>query len=147
MEHAMGHLYDGDVVAWASEQAALLRARQWDALDIDHIAEEIEDVAWTERRELGSKMTDLLFHLLKWHFQAAQRSNSWLRIIRTRRRQIERALVKMSSLRPCLDDAGWLSDAWEDAVVLAAKETDIDEFPEDLMWTAQQALDPGFLPD
>jgi len=39
----MGTLYD-DVIAWANQQAALLRAGRWDLLDIDNIAEEIEDV-------------------------------------------------------------------------------------------------------
>ena len=33
----MGALYDGDVVAWAYEQAALLRAGRWSELDIDNI--------------------------------------------------------------------------------------------------------------
>lgn len=36
--------YESDVVAWAKEQAALIRAGQFDQLDLTHIAEEIEDV-------------------------------------------------------------------------------------------------------
>ena len=143
----MGKRYDGDIVAWASEQAALLRKRQWSALDIDNLAEEIDSVGRTEKRELGSRMTVLLAHLLKWQFQPAHRSQSWLRSIRTQREKIARALQKMPSLQPCLADPEWLDDAWEDAVEWAAKETGIDEFPEDLIWTVQQILDPGFLPD
>ena len=33
--------YDTDVIAWANEQARLLRAGRFDALDIEHIADEI----------------------------------------------------------------------------------------------------------
>ena len=40
----MGTLYDDDVVAWAEQQAALIRTRQWPLVDVDNIAEEIEDV-------------------------------------------------------------------------------------------------------
>ena len=36
------HSYDGDIIAWANEQARLLRSGQFNQLDIEHIAEEIE---------------------------------------------------------------------------------------------------------
>ncbi len=44
----MGKLYDIDIVAWSCEQAELLRGRYWDALDLERIAEEIEDVGRSE---------------------------------------------------------------------------------------------------
>lgn len=46
----MGTYYDHDVVAWAKEQAALLRAGRFSVLDVEHIAEEIEDVGKSEQR-------------------------------------------------------------------------------------------------
>lgn len=61
--------YDTDIVAWAQEQARLLRAGRFDALDIEHIAEEIEDVGKSEQRELENRMAVLLAHLLKWQHQ------------------------------------------------------------------------------
>jgi hypothetical protein len=33
--------YDADVVAWANEQARLIRAGRFDQLDLEHIAEQI----------------------------------------------------------------------------------------------------------
>ena len=36
--------YESDVVAWANEQASLIRAGHFDQLDLAHIAEEIEAV-------------------------------------------------------------------------------------------------------
>lgn len=65
----MGTPYEKDVVAWAWEQAALLRAGKLAAIDIEHIAEEIEDVGKSEQRELASRVTVVLAHLLKWKFQ------------------------------------------------------------------------------
>ena len=34
--------YEADVVAWANEQASLIRAGRFDQLDLTHIAEEID---------------------------------------------------------------------------------------------------------
>jgi hypothetical protein len=36
--------YDTDFYAWTQAQAAAIRAGQWEALDIEHVAEEIEDL-------------------------------------------------------------------------------------------------------
>jgi hypothetical protein len=51
----MGTSYEKDVVAWANEQAALLRAGKLSAIDVEHIAEEIEDVGKSEQRELAPR--------------------------------------------------------------------------------------------
>ncbi len=60
----MSTSYETDVVAWANEQARFIRAGQFDRLDLEHIAEEIEDVGKSEQRELASRMAVLLAHLL-----------------------------------------------------------------------------------
>ena len=52
--------YERDVVAWSIEQARLLRAGRFDEIDIEHIADEIEDVGKSEERELGPHPTSLL---------------------------------------------------------------------------------------
>jgi hypothetical protein len=40
--------YEADIVAWANEQAWLVRNKKFELLDIEHIAEEIEDVGRSE---------------------------------------------------------------------------------------------------
>lgn len=70
--------YEADVVAWANEQAALLRAGRFDQLDLANIAEEIEDVGKSEKRELASRISVLLAHLLKWKYQPNLRSSSYM---------------------------------------------------------------------
>jgi hypothetical protein len=37
-------LYDTDLYAWALDQAGYLRGKQWEALDINSLAEEIESL-------------------------------------------------------------------------------------------------------
>ena len=46
-------LYDRDFYAWANEQAALLREGKLGDADIEHIAQEIESMGKTEKRELA----------------------------------------------------------------------------------------------
>ena len=63
-------LYDQDFYAWANEQAALLRAGRLSEADIENIAEEIESMGRSEKRELVSRLNVLLLHLLKWQYPA-----------------------------------------------------------------------------
>ncbi len=74
--------YETDVVAWANEQAALLRAGKLSEIDIINIAEEIEDVGKSEQRELASRMAVLIAHLLKWKYQLSHRGTRWERIVK-----------------------------------------------------------------
>jgi hypothetical protein len=149
VEIARMHSYESDIVAWANEQAGLLRAGRFDRLDIAHIAEEIEDVGKSEQRELANRMAILLSHLLKWRYQPERRGASWDSTIREQRRALTRRLRKTPSLKSCLDDPDWWSDAWLDARTLATKETGIpfDRFPSDCPWTSAEVLDEHWLPD
>jgi hypothetical protein len=99
--------YEDDVAAWANEQAALIRAGRLDQLDLAHIAEEIEDVGKSERRELASRMALLLAHLLEWKYQPERQSNSRRRTIKEQRRALGFHLRQVPSLKPTLSDPDW----------------------------------------
>ena len=55
-------LHEEDLVAWAREPAYQLRAGRFELLDLEHLAEEIEDVGRSEQRALASRMAVLLAH-------------------------------------------------------------------------------------
>jgi hypothetical protein len=55
----MGTPYETDIVAWAKEQANLLRQGKFSDLDIFHLADEIEDVAKSEKFELSDRLAAL----------------------------------------------------------------------------------------
>ena len=69
-------LYDADFDAWAQQQASALRAKDWAALDIEHLAEEVEELRKTERRGVRSQLRLILSHLLKWVYQPDKRTDS-----------------------------------------------------------------------
>ncbi len=81
-------LYERDFFAWSRQQAELLRAGKLADADIDHIAEEIDSMGRTEKRELVSRMSVLLLHLLKWRFQPEKRRPSWEASIRVQRNRL-----------------------------------------------------------
>ncbi|MGI8839223.1 MAG: DUF29 domain-containing protein [Caulobacteraceae bacterium] len=146
-EEPMRTAYETDVVAWSREQAALLRAGRLSALDVEHIADEVEDVGKSEQRELASRLAVLLAHLLKWSHQPQRRGRSWEFTIREQRRALMLHLEAMPSLAATLRDPRWLAAVWSDALAKAAEETGLTNFPETCPWTRAAIFDPDFLPD
>lgn len=144
----MGTSYNADVIAWANEQAAMLRAGRLSDLDIEHLAEEIEDVGKSEQRELRSRMAVLLAHLLKWEYQPERRGASWEATIHAQRIGIKTAIRDTPSLKHALSNPEWWLVAWGDALSDAYRETGIDHhiFPEDCPWSEDQIADPDFFP-
>ena len=139
--------YEADFFAWANEQAALLRAGKLSAADIEHIAEEIEDMGRAEQRELENRLKQLLLHLLKWRFQSERRGSSWQASIRIQRVEIAKHIKKNPSLKADIAEA--MSDAYEVAQIAAAGETGLLEtvFPAECPWSYEQIMDAGFWPD
>ena len=138
--------YETDIVAWANEQAQLVRAGQFELLDLEHIAEEIEDVGKSEQRELASRMTLLIAHLLKWQFQPERRGRSWQLTIRNQRKAIQLHLKQVPSLKSKLNDVEWMEIVWGDAVYQASIETGLDNFPETCPWSVNDILIDGWMP-
>ena len=114
-------LYKVDFSAWLDQQAKLLRRRDLAALDTENLAEEIEALGGSQRRELASRLSVLLMHLLKWEMQPDTRSNSWRNTINGQRREIERLLKQNPSLRPTLPAV--IASEYDDAKADAVEET------------------------
>jgi len=140
-------LYETDFFAWSREQADLLRAGRLGQADIEHIAEEIESMGRTEKRELVSRLAVLLMHLLKWRFQPEKRSASWEATVQVQRNRLADHLDDNPSLKPLLPQA--LASAYRDARLEAAAETGlaVSAFPEACPWTLAQSLDAEFWPE
>lgn len=140
-------LYDRDFYAWSQEQAQLLRAGRLTQADIEHIAEEIESMGKTEKRELTSRLAVLLAHMLKWRFQPERRAKSWRLSIEEQRRQVARHMRDNPSLKSSLTEA--MEDAYGDAIIAAERETDLDRaaFPKACPWSFEQITNEDFWPE
>jgi len=142
----MATAYETDIVAWANEQAGFIRAKCFDKLDLEHLAEEMEIMGKREKRELASRLSVLLAHLLKWQYQPIRRGSSWERTIRLQRKEIAYELRDIPSLKPLLIQQEWFELVWDKAVSIASNETGLDSFPELCPWTPEQILDLDFWP-
>lgn len=140
-------LYERDFHAWAVEQAALLRSGDLAAADVANIAEEIASLGRSEKRELVSRLTILLLHLLKWRHQPERRGASWEASILVQRDDVADHLRDNPSLRASLDQA--MADAYRKAALLAAAETGLGRaaFPPDCPWSFERATDAAFWPE
>jgi Domain of unknown function DUF29 len=140
-------LYDEDFYAWANEQAALLRAGRLAEADIAHIAEEIESMGKTEKRELINRLAVLLTDLLKWRFQPTGRGTSWRLTIEEQRDRLIDHMADNPSQKSKLGEA--IASAYRLAILGAARETGLDRqiFPRDCPWSYAQISGGTFWPD
>ncbi len=141
--------YDGDVIAWANQQAEFIRNKQFHLLDLENIAEEILDVGKSESRELENRLAVLIEHLLKWKYQPERRGNSWKRTIYEQRKRIYLRMKKTPSLKTNLLDNEWVEGIFYDAKLLFYKETLLEnlELPDSCEWNIyEQILNEDFLP-
>lgn len=139
--------YDKDFYAWSLHNAALIREGKLSEVDLEHVAEEIEDMGKNNRRELISRLAVLLSHLLKWKFQTERRGNSWKYTIKHQRFKVKDVLNESPSLKHELDKQ--LNHAYEEALMIAVEETGLSQntFPKTCQFSLKEALDEDFFPD
>ncbi len=65
-------LYEEDFYVWAERQAALLRARRFEDLDLDNLIEEVADLGGALKRSVRSRIRTIMEHLLKLQHSPAQ---------------------------------------------------------------------------
>ena len=105
-----GGLYEEDFVRWTEEQSALLRRAKTlfpaptggsnQPLDWDNLADEIESLGKSDRRELRSQITRILRHLVKLEVSPAAKPRAgWRATINEARTEIEGLLEDSPSLR------------------------------------------------
>ncbi len=137
-------LYDQDFLLWTEETGRLLRGGRLDELDIEHIAEEIEDMGKSQRRELESRLTVLLAHLLKLGVAARQTVEQ---LESYSGHELRRLFRDSPSLRKQLPKS--MSDSYRDAVEEASIEAGLlaGTFPERCPFPSEQILDRDFLPE
>jgi hypothetical protein len=140
--------YEADFHAWAMNNARLLRQGRLDELDAEHIAEELESMGASERRELLNRLQVLLVHLLKHQYQPERRGKSWLLTIHHQRTAIERLLEQSPSLKGLLSEEN-LAKVYAKSVREAVIETDLDRhlFPIVCPYRLDQILSDDWMPD
>jgi Domain of unknown function DUF29 len=140
--------YATDFYTWTQQQAEALRAKDWAALDPEHLAEELDDLGHSIQHAIESQLERLLLHLLKWRYDpATDPRRLWRLSLLDARHEIRKHLARNRRLRDF--PAACLAEAYRYARQVAALETDVPlaTFPEVCPWAVAQVLDEDFLPE
>jgi hypothetical protein len=144
------NLYEQDFYLWLQTTAKLLREKKLDQVDLENLIEEIESMGRSERKELKSRLTTLIEHLLKIKYWQAEKTNNargWRQTIVEQRRQIEYILSDSPSLK------GLLSEIVNECYVNARKdilkkyELDGEIFPSESAFSLEDILNEDYIPD
>ncbi len=139
-------LYETDFYQWALHNAGLLKQGKLADIDIENVAEELESMSRSEKKELRNRLAILMMHLLKWQYQPQHRSMSWKLTINTQRADIELVLEDSPSLKHNIEIT--IEDAFKRAESLFEKETNISKkyLPQTCPYTFEQLSDYEFWP-
>jgi len=141
-----GDLYDRDFVLWTEQQAALLRGAKGSQLPLDwkNLAEEIESLGKSDRRELRSQVTRILRHLLKLAVSPTTGPRAgWQSTIREARIEIEDVLEDSPNLRREIPDI--VAKQSDTAGSLAAADLARHGEPAQVVW--RRLEQGGFTPE
>lgn len=143
-------LYERDFYAWTRRQAAMLRSGDLAGVDVEHLAEEIEDMGREQRRAVRSQLRHLLVHLLKLRYSPASDPQSgWIDEVHHARAEIEDRLADSPSLAPHL--AGLFLEVWprarRRAISRMEAHDELPRVPPECPFTLEQALDDDYWPD
>lgn len=138
-KHTLSELYNADETAWLEETAQLVAAKHWESLDSAHLSEYLSDMAKRDKREVLSRLTVLLSHLLKWEYQPDHRCPSWQATLLVQRDELG-DLLESATLRRHAQEV--LPRAYERAVRQSSVETGLpaESFPAECPYTLEQAL-------
>jgi hypothetical protein len=147
-------LYEQDLHAWSLDQAERLRhARDSGSnldLDWDHLIEEVEALAGSQRRALTSNLMRVLEHLANLRYSVALRPRAgWERSVAAHRAEIELLIEQSPILANLLPDM--MPRAWTLARRLASRSLMRDSsspaLPKDCPFTIAKALGPDWYPE
>jgi hypothetical protein len=155
MSTAPADLYARDWYLWTLDQAAALRrlaGSRWNGpLDLEHLAEEVEDLGRTARNAVVSQFERLIRHLLKLAFaRAADPRRQWILSVDDARRELEKTLTR--SLRQEVETA--LPDLYRRERKRTVRELELfgeaeaaGALPVDCPFTMDQLLDEDWFPE
>ena len=139
-------LYEIDDSLWLSETIELLKAKNFDALDLDNLIEELEDLGNEKKFRVASLLEQIIRHCLLLQFWTREREynqDHWELEIVNFQIQLKRYLT--TNLRNYLQNE--LTNIYEDAVFFVRKNTKNKvTFPDICPYILEELLDPNWLP-
>ena len=139
-------LYEIDDSLWLEETIELLKNKRYEALDLENLIEELEDLGNEKRLRVASLLEQIIRHFLLlqfWTEERAYNQDHWELEIVNFQIQLKRRLT--TNLRNYLQNE--LTNIYEDAVFFVRKKTKNKvTFPDSCPYSLEELLDPNCLP-
>ena len=138
--------YEKDIYGWIIHTIQLLKDKKMNEIDLDGIIKELEEMGISNKHALINRLSQLIFHLLKWQLQPDFRGRSWEGSIEGQREEISLLLTDSPSLKSKITDC--LPIAYKKAKSLIKQETPIDLklLPMECPYTFNQVMNNSFYP-
>lgn len=115
--------YDQDFALWVAENIALLKAKNYDAVDWDHLIEEVEGLTRSDKRELENRLITLFEHALKRRYVSLPDCyRGWEVTLKRTQKQLRRVLKDSPSLRNYF--VSIIEECYQDALINMRDEYD-----------------------
>ena len=145
---------ESDFYGWLADQVTVLHSRQYNLIDCDAIAEELEEMGRRERDALVSDLEIVLSHTLKLAFEVREdeqlrNERAWKLSIVEHRNRVKDILERSPSLDSKFDDTDFKAKAYKRASQIAGIAIARDQRPigpPDCPWSKEQILDDNFFP-
>jgi len=140
-------LYETDDLKWLETTIELLKKRQFYALDLDNLIEELEELGKEKRNKVVSLLNQVIRHLLLleyWTSESERNINHWKSEVYNFRDQLEGSLT--TTLRNYLEEN--LDSIYKRSLGYVELKTGENvNFPLECPYTLEQLLDLNWWPD
>lgn len=141
-EHQLKAIYEQDEHLWLTETIQLLKENRLEALDREHLIEELEGLSKREKNRVESFLRQIIIHLLLlqyWTEEAEYNQRHWRGEIATFRVQLNRALT--TNLKQYLSEN--LEDIYQEAIYIVNQKTGLNpnSFPSRCPYSLEQLID------
>jgi hypothetical protein len=122
-------LYDQDYLLWTEDTVNQLRNKNFHRLDLVNLIEEIEDLGKSQKRELKSRLGELLEHILKrTYIDMPDCYRGWVESVDKQRIALRRLLKDSPSLKPYLVEV--FDEVYADTLIVVCRSYPQCKFPE-----------------
>ena len=138
-------LYETEYDQWLEETVRLLKIRQLEQLDYEHLIEELEALGRSERNAVKSLLLQIIIYLLLYHFWQQERDRNadhWAGEIITFRVQLEDKLT--INLRNYLADE--LDSIYDNARLIIERKTQLNNLPIKCPYSLAELLQKEWFP-
>jgi hypothetical protein len=139
--------HEKDAYGWAVHTAQLLKEKKMNEVDFDSIIEELEEMGISNKHAFKNRLTQLIFHFLKWQHQPDFRGRSWSGTIKEQRLRLNDLLEENPSLKPFIEEL--IKKAYRIALTLIEKETPINlkTLPNECPYSFDEMMKEDFYPN